>query len=154
MCGAAAFRSRSATLRQRIDGLAEAGPRRRGGRHDAIERHARNVGRLPSGSSFRYIPKVRFEWDDRKAASNQAKHGVSFEQAITAFDDPYALVAPDPLHSTPTEERRWLIGESDYGVLVVVYTIRDPGGVHRLISARRASRKERDRHEQSKGIPV
>jgi uncharacterized DUF497 family protein len=101
-----------------------------------------------------YIPKVRFEWDERKAASNRTKHGVSFEVAITAFDDPFALVAPDAAHSTPTEERRWLIGESDRGVLVVVFTVRAPRGIHRLISARRANLRERRRYEQSKGVSV
>lgn len=100
------------------------------------------------------MPKVRFEWDPRKAGGNQAKHGVSFEDAITAFDDPFALVAPDPTHTTAQEERRWLIGESDRGVLVVVFTLRRAGQVHRIISARPASRKERERYEQGKGVPV
>jgi hypothetical protein len=96
---------------------------------------------------------VRFEWDDRKAAANRRKHGVSFEDAITAFDDPWALRAPDPKHSTASEERTWLIGEADSGVLVV-FTIRQPGNRYRLISARRASRRERARYAQSKGVPV
>jgi uncharacterized DUF497 family protein len=97
---------------------------------------------------------VRFEWDDAKATANQSKHGISFEQAITAFDDPYALIAPDPSHSMPGEERRWLIGEADGGVLVVVFTIRGAGDVYRLISARPANRKERRGYEQSKRIPL
>jgi uncharacterized protein len=67
---------------------------------------------------------VRFDWDGRKASANRIKHGVTFEEAITAFDDPYALVAPDPRHSSASEERTWLIGESDSGVLVVVFTVR------------------------------
>ena len=96
---------------------------------------------------------MRFEWDDAKGTANESKHGVTFEQAITAFDDPYALIAPDPSHSTSREERRWLIGEADAGVLVVVFTIRGAGDVYRLISARRANRKERKGYEQSKGLP-
>jgi hypothetical protein len=56
---------------------------------------------------------MRFDSDGRKAMSNLLKHRVSFEDAITAFDDPVALTAPDSKHSTATEERRWLIGESD-----------------------------------------
>jgi uncharacterized DUF497 family protein len=48
---------------------------------------------------------VRFDWDERKASANRVKHGVTFQEAITAFDDPYALVAPDPRHSSATEER-------------------------------------------------
>jgi uncharacterized DUF497 family protein len=97
---------------------------------------------------------VRFEWDGRKAASNRRKHGISFEEAITAFDDPFALLASDPAHSTPAEERRWLVGEADTAVVVVVFTVRQPGSVHRIISARRANRKERKRYEQSKGVPL
>jgi uncharacterized DUF497 family protein len=97
---------------------------------------------------------MRFDWHDRKAASNRIKHGVSFEEAITAFDDPFALIAPDPMHSTSTEERGWLIGEADAGVLVVVFAVREDGAVYRVISARRASRKERRRYEESKGVSV
>jgi uncharacterized protein len=97
---------------------------------------------------------VRFEWDDRKAESNRLKHGIAFEEAMTAFDDPWALRAPDPGHSTPTEQRSWLIGESDSGVVVVVFTVRQPGDIVRLISARGANRKERKRYEQSKGISI
>jgi hypothetical protein len=97
---------------------------------------------------------MRFDWDERKAATNHLKHGIAFEDAITAFDDPFALRASDPRHSTPAEQRSWLIGESDRGVLVVVFTVRQPGDVMRLISARQASRKERRRYEESKGIPI
>jgi uncharacterized DUF497 family protein len=97
---------------------------------------------------------VRFAWDGRKATANKAKHGITFEEAITAFDDPYALIAPDSRHSSPAEERRWLIGEADIGVLVVVFTVREAGDVYRVISARRANRKERRGYEQSKRIPL
>jgi uncharacterized DUF497 family protein len=96
---------------------------------------------------------MRFDWDGRKATSNQLKHHVSFEDAITAFDDPFALIAPDTKHSTAGEERRWLIGESDIGVVVVVFTVRQPDDTYRLISARRAGRKERTRYEEAKRIP-
>ena len=97
---------------------------------------------------------MRFEWDEQKAAANRAKHGVDFGVAITAFDDPFALIAPDAAHSTPQEERRWLIGASDAGVLVVVFTIRHLGNVHRIISARPANRKERQRYVESKELPL
>jgi uncharacterized DUF497 family protein len=97
---------------------------------------------------------VRFEWDEGKAEVNRLKHGVTFMEAITAFDDPWALRAPDPKHSTPAEGRTWLIGEADVGVLVVVFTIRQPGDRYRLISARRASRRERERYAESKGVPL
>lgn len=109
---------------------------------------------MDSLADFPYLLKVRFEWDDRKAWANRAKHGVSFEEAITAFDDPFALVAVDTRHSTPNEERTWLIGTADVAVLVVVYTKREAGAVLRIISARCASRRERKRYEEARGIPI
>lgn len=78
---------------------------------------------------------------------------VSFKLAITVFDDPYALIAPDYNHSQ-TEEREWIIGRSDKGVLVVVFTKRMKGNVYRIISARKANKKERQLYEQYKGIPI
>jgi hypothetical protein len=97
---------------------------------------------------------VRFAWDTRKARSNQAKHGVTFDLAITAFDDPCALIAPDEKHSTAEEVREWLIGESDRGVLIVVFTKRQKGDVCRIISARRADRGERRQYEELKRISL
>jgi uncharacterized protein len=74
--------------------------------------------------------------------------------AITAFDDPYALIAPDPGHSSADEVREWLIGESDRGVLVVVFTIRQPGNVCRIISARPANRREKKKYGESKRVSI
>ena len=86
-----------------------------------------------------------FEWDTRKAAVNRAKHGVSFEEAGTAFGDPNALDGPDLRHSE--KESRFLrLGRAATGrVLVVAYAVRRRGDGEsvRIISARRASRKER-----------
>jgi len=101
-----------------------------------------------------YTGFTRFEWDPRKARSNLAKHGVSFEVAMTAFDDPFGLVAIDESHSTPEEAREWRIGESDEGVLVVVFTQRDQGTTCRLIGARRANRRERRRYEDLRRLPI
>jgi hypothetical protein len=101
-----------------------------------------------------YTVLPRFEWDVRKAHSNVAKHGVSFELAMTVFDDPLGLVAIDDTHSTPVEAREWRIGESDEGMLVVVFTKRDQGRVYRLISARRANRRERQRYEDLRRLSV
>jgi uncharacterized protein len=101
-----------------------------------------------------YTVFTRFEWDLRKARSNLSKHGVSFEVARTVFDDPLGLVAIDDTHSTPAEQREWLIGESDEGVLVVVFTQRDQGGICRLISARRANRRERRRYEDIRRLSI
>ena len=86
-----------------------------------------------------------FDWDARKAAVNRTKHGVSFEEAATVFGDPDALDGPDLRHSD--EESRFLpLGRAATGrVLIVAYTVRrrDHGETIRIISARRASRKER-----------
>ena len=96
---------------------------------------------------------MRFDWDSRKAASNKAKHRISFDDAITAFDDPYALIERDEEHSTPAEIREALIGEAEPGVLIVIFTIREAGAVYRIISARKASKRERKLYEEAKRIP-
>jgi uncharacterized DUF497 family protein len=86
-----------------------------------------------------------FEWDPRKAEANAAKHGVTFDEAGTVFLDPNALDGPDLQHSS-AEPRSRRIGQSVEGrVLTIVYTIRKEGNGEtiRLISARRASRRER-----------
>ena len=97
---------------------------------------------------------MRFDWDPKKAARNLSKHKISFEKAITAFDDPYALIAPDPKHSTADETREWLMGEADVGVFVVVFTVRQAGDVFRIISARKAKKKERGQYEEIKRLPI
>jgi uncharacterized protein len=97
---------------------------------------------------------VQFEWDEGKARRNLHKHRIAFDRAITAFDDPFALIALDDLHSSPEELREWLIGESDNGVLVVVFTMREQEQICRIISARRANRSERRRYEEYKRISL
>ena len=86
-----------------------------------------------------------FEWDARKAAVNRTKHSGSFEEAATVFGDPDAMDGPDLGHSD--KESRFLrLGRAVTGrVLIVAYTVRrrDDGDSIRIISARRASRKER-----------
>jgi uncharacterized DUF497 family protein len=90
---------------------------------------------------------LTFEWDAKKARLNLAKHGVSFEEAATAFGDDRSVTIPDPLHSL-TEERFVTIGASDKGkILVVVATER--GDILRLISARPAGRRERKQYEEA-----
>jgi uncharacterized DUF497 family protein len=82
-----------------------------------------------------------FEWDPEKAKLNFARHGVSFEEAATAFSDPLSLTVFDPDHSLE-EDRFLLIGASDRGhLLVVAHT--DRGQRIRIISARLATRRER-----------
>lgn len=89
---------------------------------------------------------MHFEWDDNKARTNAAKHKVTFEEAATVWTDPFALIAPDPEHSTE-EMREWIIGTSYLQkVLIVVYIVRDEN--IRIISARKATRNERSRYEE------
>ena len=88
------------------------------------------------------MKEISFEWDQTKAKSNEAKHGVSFGEAKTVFFDEYALVIPDPDHSK-TEERFVIMGMSALSrVLVVVHCFRSNNNVIRIISARRAGTKE------------
>jgi uncharacterized DUF497 family protein len=94
-----------------------------------------------------------FEWDAPKAESNARKHGVTFEMALTAFDDPFALITLDEKHSS-REKRKRLLGESDSGVLMVVFTVRNPGSRYRIISARKANRRERKGYEEIKRLSI
>jgi uncharacterized DUF497 family protein len=87
-----------------------------------------------------------FEWDPKKAESNARKHGVTFDEASTAFGDPLALLMPDPDHSFG-EERYVLLGMSNRrGLVVAAFAERPPRT--RLISARRATGQEQRRYEQ------
>ena len=86
-----------------------------------------------------------FEWDPRKAEANAAKHGVTFDDAVTVFLDPDALDGPDLEHSADESRFRRLGRSADGQVLMVAYTLRRSGDVEtiRIIGARRASRRER-----------
>ena len=87
-----------------------------------------------------------FEWDNAKAESNLKKHGVSFEEAVTAFADPLSLNMPDPAHSA-AEERFLVLGMSTKQRLpVVAYAERAPRT--RIINAREATRRERHDYEE------
>ncbi len=89
---------------------------------------------------------LQFVWDRQKAAANLRKHGVEFEEAATAFGDALSITIPDPDHSAG-EERWLLVGEGRAGrLLVVAYTER--GDEIRLITARSATRRERQTYEK------
>jgi len=90
----------------------------------------------------------RFEWNGRKAALNIRKHGVSFDEASTVFDDPLAAIFDDEAHST-AELRELLIGHSITGRLLLVSFAERPGNLLRLISARVATKKERQDYEDN-----
>jgi uncharacterized DUF497 family protein len=85
---------------------------------------------------------IEFAWDSRKAKANVRKHGVTFEEARTAFFDENARLIDDPEHSVE-EERFVLLGYSFQSrCLIVSHCYREPGSVVRLISARRATPRE------------
>ena len=89
---------------------------------------------------------MKFEWDENKAARNLSKHGVSFEEAKTVFDDPLYIDFYDPDHSED-EARYLIIGASNRRrLLIVSYTERNDS--IRLISAREVTRNEREAYEQ------
>ena len=88
---------------------------------------------------------MRFEWDGTKAAANVSKHRVSFDEAVTVFYDPLAATFGDPDHSED-ESRLVTVGYSARGRLLVVCHV-ERGAATRLISARRATVRERKRHE-------
>jgi uncharacterized protein len=89
---------------------------------------------------------VRFAWDPVKARENLAKHGISFEEAATVFEDPLSATGPDPDHSFD-EERFVAFGISPGGrLLAIAYTERDD--TIRIISARRVMPNERKIYEE------
>ena len=91
--------------------------------------------------------ETEFEWDPAKATRNLAKHGLPFAEAATVFRDPLAAIFPDPDHSDD-ERREIIIGHSDRDrLLVVCFTER--GEKVRIISARRANKRERHDFEEN-----
>jgi len=92
-----------------------------------------------------------FEWDEAKARSNQRKHGVSFEDAMLVFRDPFALADQDRVANG---ELRWQTLGLVSGILLllVAHTVRNEADneVIRIISARRATRKEQQRYAQNR----
>ncbi len=92
------------------------------------------------------MSEVTFSWDDRKERENQRKHGVSFEEATTAFADENARLKHDPDHSRD-EDRFILLGFSaKLRLLVVVHAYRQDDKEIRIISARKAVPKERKQY--------
>lgn len=89
---------------------------------------------------------MEFEWNSNKAELNIEKHGVSFQEAATVFNDSLSITFPDPDHSIG-ENRYVIIGVSRFGqLLVVAHT--DRGEKVRIISARKATRQERRFYEE------
>ena len=95
---------------------------------------------------------LRFEWDERKNRANERKHGISFEEAQTVFFDDQSLEFPDPDHSE--KEDHFLMPGRSFGlrVLVVCHCFRKSQSVIRIISARKATPRERKAYGR-KGKP-
>ncbi len=90
--------------------------------------------------------EISFTWDERKEIENRKKHGISFEEASTAFSDENARVKHDPDHSQE-EDRFILLGFSaSLRLLVVVHAYRKDETEIRIISARKATRPERNQY--------
>ena len=89
------------------------------------------------------MAEVRFAWNRRKASENKREHGVSFQEAESVFYDVYAILIDDPEHSID-EDRFLLLGlSSAVRTLVVAHCYRESDEVIRIISARKATQKER-----------
>ena len=90
---------------------------------------------------------MEFDWDDGKAQVNLAKHGVSFQEAASVFDDPLSITFPDPGHSLE-EDRSVIIGHSERGRLLFISHVDRENQTH-LISARGATRQEKRTYEEA-----
>lgn len=85
---------------------------------------------------------IKFEWNFDKAAANQKKHGISFDEARSVFYDDFAVQFFDDVHSD-AEDRFILLGLSDEAkLLIVCHCERESGNVIRIISARKATKSE------------
>ena len=94
------------------------------------------------------MKQLEFEWDASKSKSNKKKHGISFEEAQSVFTDPNARLISDPDHSD-REDRFVLLGMSEHlRILVVCHCYRENDTRIRIISARKAKRKEIETYEE------
>lgn len=94
---------------------------------------------------------MKFEWDETKRKINLDKHGIDFVAAATIFDDIERIETEDD-RKDYREVRIQVIGEAKPGILFVVYTERDAGETYRIISARKANKKERALYNSMKGF--
>lgn len=91
---------------------------------------------------------MKFQWDASKAASNLRKHGVNFDEAVTVFKDPLALIFDDEKHSED-EHREIIIGYSTLSRLLLVCFLERQEDIVRIFSARRATTHERKDYEEN-----
>mgnify|MGYP003309481480 CR=1 FL=1 len=91
---------------------------------------------------------IEFEWDENKNEINKKKHGLSFEEAREVFEDEDAILFDDPDHSLD-EDRFLIIGETkSLKICIVSHCYRDNDNIIRLISARKATKKEKKIYEE------
>ncbi len=90
---------------------------------------------------------MTFEWDERKAASNETKHGVAFEEAKSVFADPLTVIFDDEAHSVD-EAREIIIGHSQRNRIVIISFVERSNAI-RIISTRLATRKEQKDYEEN-----
>ncbi len=94
---------------------------------------------------------ILFEWDEAKAESNRRKHGVSFDLAVQVFDDPHGMAKQDRIEDG---EPRWQTIGMVEGVVVLLvgHTVQEEefDEIIRIITARKATRKERERYEENR----
>jgi len=93
------------------------------------------------------MASLLFVWDPKKDAANELKHGISFQAATVAFQDPLAALHTDPDHSDD-EKREILVGHDTLGRLLLV-TFTERQGKIRIITARKATKRERQAYEAS-----
>lgn len=91
---------------------------------------------------------IRFEWDPAKDAANRRKHGVSFEEAATVFEDEHALLIDDPEHSADEDRFVLLAVSAAVRILIVCHCYRESDELIRIISARKADRSEQREYLQ------
>ena len=89
---------------------------------------------------------MEFEWDPKKVVTNLRKHGVSFSEAATVFDDPLSIAVADPGHSA--EEDRFIIVGLSHQRRVLIVSFAERGDLIRIISARELTRAERRTYEE------
>lgn len=108
---------------------------------DALDKTTRNNYNI-------IMEAIKFEWDENKNATNQKKHGISFEEAKTVFYDENALLIDDPDHSQE-EERFIILGMSNRAnLLIVCHCYRESAEIIRIISARKATKNEASAYER------
>mgnify|MGYP000860123673 CR=1 FL=1 len=94
------------------------------------------------------MAELHFDWDETKNLANQRKHGVSFEEAQTTFTDEFGLLIHDPDHSEHEDRFVFMGLSASLRLLVVCHCHRDGDAIVRIISARKANRRERSMYSQ------